>query len=86
MKGREEREIKPVILVLLKLKFNFLRDIPKGFKARLPRIGTEITTSPHPLQEYFLPLPFREEEKGCGAGQLGKHCLNLSHQHKISIW
>lgn len=42
MKDREECEIKFVILVFLKLKFNFLRDIFKGFKVWLLRIGIEI--------------------------------------------
>lgn len=70
-----ERNVKlNLFQVLLQLKFNFLRKIPKDSKALLLGIGPEINTnSPRPLQEYFLPLPHKEEEKICGVAQGGKH-------------
>ena len=60
MKGGKECEVKLVIPILLQLKSNFLRKLRKDFKALLVGTGTEISNSPHPLQEYLLPLPCRE--------------------------
>lgn len=57
-----------------------LSEIPK---APLLGTATEMTNSPRPLQEHFLPVPSKEEEKiGDAARRVNTLRLNLSHQHK----
>lgn len=60
MKDGKECEIKLDIPVQLQLQLNSPKEIRRDSKALLPGTGTEITNSPHPLQEYVPPLPCRE--------------------------
>lgn len=73
MKVGKECEInKLVIPILLQLKLNFLREILKDSNGRYWELA-------HKLLTHHTHC---KSEKLCVMGQVRKHCLNLSHQHK----
>lgn len=87
MKSRKECEIKldtPILLQLNEIQLS------EGDTQRLKQcywdLAQKLITKPHPLKEStFFSSHVGRSKKLFGVGQVGKHCLNLSHHTKLSI-